>query len=134
MNHKTVLHLQALRIDTPILRRGPNQPDACGCAGLAESFPLGSGAGTAARYLNSENRMVVDLIDRSCFKANIRPVRLELFGDEHRQRSVNALAHLRLVYDYRNNVVGAYPNKGVGSKGGRWLGNCFAVEPVCGFS
>ncbi len=57
--------------------------------------------------------MVVDRRHRRGLEADLRPVRVQLLGDEHRHAGVRTLAHLGVVDDDRDGVVGPDAHEGV---------------------
>jgi hypothetical protein len=68
--------------------------------------------------------MCVLLCRRCRFDADLRPVHIELFSDQHRQPGVNALPHLRLVDDDRDDVIRRNADPLVRRKGLPFGGQC----------
>src|SRR4029077_11211634 len=63
--------------------------------------------------------------------ADLRPVGLELFREQHRQRRGHALAHLGAIHHYEHAFVGADAEPRVWGKGSRGEG-ARAVAAACG--
>ena len=79
--------------DAPFLSGGIQQHVAGGRAGFAQRIPAGPDAHAAEGSL----QRTVGGIDRSEFGANLLPIAIQLFGQQLRERSHGALAHLRFV-------------------------------------
>ena len=113
MDHVAGFRAARRRLDVPFRSRGGDQHGPRGRPGLAHAIPLGPGAGAAAGHLNAVHRVVVDRRNRGRLESDLRPVGVELLGDEHRDAGVRALAHLRVVDDDGHGVVGPDPHKGI---------------------
>src|SRR5215472_17445660 len=108
VNDKTVFCLAGVRANFPVLRRGGDEHFARGGAGLAQGQPRASDAPAAACA------EVVDLRIRWClFDVHLLPVDAQLFGENHRQRCVDTLAHLRLAKYKSDPVIGRDTHPGV---------------------
>jgi hypothetical protein len=90
-----VLGAAGRRIDLPALRGRLHQHDARRCARLAERNVHAANRGRGAGHLDADERIDVDLVvRRRMLDGDLVDVDLQLFGDQHRQRGVGALAHL----------------------------------------
>ncbi len=93
-------------------------------AGLDGAFG-GPGVASLPEQIAASERVVDEgEIGRRLLDAHLRPVSVELFGQHHRQRRVDALAHLGMRHDHRHAVVGAdaqprTEQSGVGAPGQR---------------
>ena len=67
----------------------------------------------AAGALHAERRVVIDFVGRRELSVNSLPIAFELFGGEHRERCLHALAHLRLADQDSYLVVRRDVNPGV---------------------
>ena len=64
------------------------------------------GFGGERQPLHQCRHIAVDLIDRAVLHPHARPIALELFRQEHRQRGVRALSHLGFGHHHGDRVVG----------------------------
>ena len=72
-------------------------------AGLAQRRPERADRIGVAGHLDPEDRIAVELVvRRRVLDRDLGPVRVELFGEDHRDRGVDALAHLDLRHDQRD--------------------------------
>src|SRR5262249_53156048 len=77
----------------PVLRRGGNQHRARGGAGLAQLSPARMSRARTAGILNA----VQFHVDGGLFDSDLRPVRIHLVGEYHRERGFDALPDLRTL-------------------------------------
>lgn len=92
-------HLQALgrRLDQHLPGRG---------AGLAIAVELHPGRGRATGDLHpAERRQAIHRGGRRVLDANLRPVGIQLLGDQHRQPGPDALAHFRMAEHHGDHAV-----------------------------
>ena len=70
--------------------------------------------------------MVVFGIDRGRLVPNLAPVGVKFVRQQHGQRRINALSHLRMVHDHRDVLIGADAHKRVRHKrtAEGWLRRC----------
>jgi hypothetical protein len=104
---------QAVLEDVPGLRGGGDEHRARGRAGLAQDLPHPADAVAAGGQLRAAEIRVAELrIGRRPLVLDPAPVGVELFGEEHRHRRHDALAHLELRQHDRDVVIGAnlYPD------------------------
>ena len=106
-DHEAVLHAADGGPNAPLPRGGADQHGARLRARPAELQPRIAHAGAAAGDLRAEEVVLVRIARRSEVDADAAEVHSELFGDERRQRRVDALAHLRAVAEEGDGVVGA---------------------------
>ena len=106
------------RRHAPNLRRGRDQHRARRGTGLAKPLPLGPGARAPSRDLGAVDRVIVDRVGRCGLDTDLAPIGVELFGDNHRQSGVDSLAHLGVVGDHHDRLIGVDPYEGVGLEGG----------------
>src|SRR5882762_3957865 len=84
-------------------------------ARLAHRLPVPAHRGRSAGRLHAEDRIGERLIDPGLLDPDPRPVSIQLLGDQHRDRGVHALAHLREAAHHgdvvvrRDTQIGAYP-------------------------
>ncbi len=97
-------------------------------AGLAHRRPVRPHRGGAAGGLHAEHGVVVGRVHRCLLDADQRPVGLQLFSDQHRNRGEHALAHLGRAADHRDLVVRRDAQPGVGRKGIALRGGGAAAE------
>ena len=75
--------------------------------------------------------MVVGRVHGSRLDADLRPVRLQVLGDEHGQRGEDPLSHLGLAHHDRHQVVRPDTDEGVRREGrSRGLGHGLAQRQV----
>ena len=105
---------QVAGIDFPRLRgRGDeHRPRRRAC--FAQAVPFGPRARAAAGHLDAERqRGCRPAIDRRVLGADLAPIGIELLRDEQGERGVGALAHLGMIDDDGDDVVGADAHEGV---------------------
>ena len=103
-------------VHLPGVGRGSDEHFTRRRAGLAHRFPVAAHRRGSARRLDAEDRVLVGVVRGSLLEADLRPVRLEVLGDELRDRGEYALAHLGQTDDHRDRVVGRNPEERVGLK------------------
>ena len=97
MNHLPGFCMTACRIDLPLLRGSADQYGACGRAGTAHRLPGIADRRRTAGELAAEQRVHEELFIRRRVIERDRVERhFELFGDQHRDRRIDALPHLDL--------------------------------------
>ena len=117
MHHAAARRRQLRLRHVPGLRRSRDDHVAAGCADLAQRFPVGRRRVAAAGVL----RAVLHLIEIRLLDADVFPVDVELFGDEHRQVRLHALADVRVLRHQRDDAVrGDRDERG---RGQRWIGD-----------
>ena len=90
-------------------RRGRRREHlASGGTGLAQSFPTASETKTATSAESFEIRT-----RRGLHQLDARPISFELVGQNHRERSANALTHLRFSDGQSNGPVGSYADPSI---------------------
>ena len=105
----------------PRLRRGRDEHLADRRADLAQRIPVGRRRRAAAGVLPAVLRLVeIGLLDPDAL-----PLDVELVGDDHRQRGLDALPDLRVLRDDGDDVVGVILMKALGHEGG-----CGAAVPA----
>ena len=105
MNHKPLFRAATLRINAPGLCGGRNEHYASHGAHFAESIVLRIRRRASTCHLDAVNGVVIHSRHRSRLHANLAPIRLKFFRDQHRQRSVDSLPHFGMVRDHRNQIV-----------------------------
>ena len=96
--------LGAGRPSTVGRRRGQQHRRARRAPALRRLLPLAGDARAAAGHLHAEHRVRVGRARPGAPPPSRFPVAVELLGDQHRQRRVDALAHLRLVHEDGDDV------------------------------
>ena len=111
------------RRHAPALGRRADEHRARGGAGLTELLVGIRERGAAARALRfAPEEVVVALRVRGrAFDAHLRPVRIQLFGNQRRQPGVRALAHLEVLDDDGDRVVRADAHERIGLERGAAL-------------
>ena len=114
MDHLPGLCMTGSRIDLPLLRRGTNQQHTSGGACLAHRIPCVTDRSRAAGQLTAEQRIHEELlVGRRVVERDAVERDFELFRDQHRDRRVDALAHLDLG-DHQRHLAGVVDlDKGV---------------------
>ena len=107
MIHHALLHATFRCRHIPTLRRGLEQHRPRQRPHFPVTHPFRRRRRAPARHLHSKHRMVVDRVHRRRFHAHFRPIRLQLFIQQHCQRSVDALPHLRVRRNHRDAFVRA---------------------------
>ena len=92
-------------IHVPLLRCGSDQHAARGRTGFAVLLEGGPYAGAPACNLHTEDGMVVLRVDGRGFEPDFVPVRIEFFGKQHRQCSIDTLAHFRVIDDDGDSII-----------------------------
>ena len=101
----------------PALGCGLHEHRARRRSGLAQRLHERAHAGAAAGALQVERRVLVCLAHRRHLDPDLVPVALQLLGQDHRQRSVYALTHLRLGQHEGHRVIGGDSDPGVEHRG-----------------
>ena len=102
--------------DRPGLRgSGDEKLTACGTH-AAQGIPVDGSSGAPAGALRS----VKGFVQISLLNANILPIDVQFFRNEHRERSLDALADFGILGRDGNQTVGMDVNKGHGRKGLVW--------------
>ena len=111
------LHGDFLRRGFPALRGGLHQQRTRHGAHAAHLLiGFGHRAGTAGA-LESEAQVFVDMgVHRRGDDPHLRPVGIELFGNQRRHAGIDPLAHFGVFTDDGDDAVGADLNEGVGIK------------------
>ena len=104
-HHRAVLGAQLVDGNLQSRGRRLQQHGPRGGAGLPVAVELGPSGGRAAGTLHAEYRTGVGLVRRTVFDADLRPVGIQFFGDQHRQRGPDALAHLGMRELHGDGVV-----------------------------
>ncbi len=86
----------------PLCGGGGQHQGTTGGADAAHRLPVAGRRGRTARRLLA----VASAIDRGGFDAHLTPIDVELLGDQHRQRGLDALADLRIARHQRHRIVG----------------------------
>ena len=133
---RDVQHLAALRptgcgINIPALCCRRDEHRSCRRASLAHRLPRRAYRVRVARCLDAaQQRIAVKLfVGRSVLHPHLFQVHLQLFGDQHRDGGIGALAHLDIGHGQDDLPVALDANEGVGHEalgGGR-----FGIS-VCG--
>ena len=93
------------RLHIPFLRGRGDQQCARRRAGLAQLTERFPGAGRATGHLHAECGVRVGRRRRRVFDVNLVPVAIEFVGNDHRQRGPDALPHLRMLEQDRDDIV-----------------------------
>ena len=104
-------------VDAPRLPRRGHEHLARRRARLAERRVGRADAGAAARPLHAEHGVDVRLVRGREVDADLRPVGLELLGEQHRQGRRDALTHLGAVHHHEHTLVGIDAQPRVGCEG-----------------
>ena len=97
VDHLPGLRVAARRIDLPLLRGRVDQHDARGGAGAAHRLPRKADRRRTAGELAAEQRVHEEFfVGRRVIERDRVERHFELFGDQHRDRRIDALAHLDL--------------------------------------
>ena len=112
----------------PFLRSRGDQHGARGGARLPQLLVgIGErGAAAGALRLAPEQVVVAARVGGRALDPDLRPVGVELLGDQRRQPGVGALPHLEVLHDHGDGVVGADPDKCVGRESILRLGKYFS--------
>ncbi len=114
-----MLHYAALDRDLgcghiPFRGRRGDQHGARGGAGLAQLVPGIRHGGAAAGALDLAEQEIVVAAGRRGFGAHLRPIGVELLGDDGGEPGIGALPHLDMLDHDRHAVVGRDAHEGVG--------------------
>ena len=105
----------ACRVDLPLSGGSVDQHGAGAGAGLAQRFPKNAERGRASCRLDAESGIRVQLlVSRGMLKNDRRKIRVQFFGQYHRDRGVDALSHLDLRHDERRLSGAIDADEGVG--------------------
>ncbi|MNL10374.1 hypothetical protein D3C87_1311720 [compost metagenome] len=106
------------RRDVETLGRRVDQHQARRRAGLAIAVELHPGRGRAAGDLHpaKARQAVIGGRSRGMLDADLRPVGVQFFGNQHGQPGPDALAHFRVAEQHGDAVVVANTQEGVGCK------------------
>src|SRR5260221_11602947 len=111
MNDGTILGFASREWDAPFQGGGADQHFAGGGSRLPHRIPSSTHTATASGALIAEELAGARLFDR-----DLLPVSLEFLGEDHRERGVHALSHLR-TRNYDGDLsVGCDLQISVGSK------------------
>ena len=116
VKHFTALRAAGRRIDIPALCRRRHEHGSRGRAGLAQGLPRRAYRVRVASCLHAgQQGIAVELfVGRSMFQLHLRQVHLQLFGDQHRDGGIGALAHLDIGHGQDNPPVAFDADEGVG--------------------
>jgi hypothetical protein len=115
VKHFTALRAAGRRIDIPALRRRRHEHGPRGRTGLAQGLPRGAYRVRVAGCLHSQQRIGVELfVGRSMLQPHLFQVHLQLFGDQHRDGGIGALAHLDIGHGQDDLPVASDADEGVG--------------------
>ena len=103
------------RIDVPPLGRRRHQHPPRDRTGLAQRLPRRADRGRAAGRLNAgQQRIPVELrVGRRMFQPHLFEIDFELFGDQHRDGRIGALAHLDIGHRQDDLPVGFDADEGI---------------------
>ena len=108
--HDAAVFSRALALaDVPVFRRGGDQHRPRSRAGTAQLIPVRRNRARAAGELPPVERC----IDLRLLDAHFGPIRVQLFRDDHREGSLDALADLRVLGIDENAAVGCDAQIGV---------------------
>ncbi len=114
-----LLHLDLVGRHLPGVDGGLHEHGAGGGAGLAQLVPAVVHGGRAAGSLHAEGEIGVELgVGRRELETHLRPVGVELLGDDGGEPGGVALPHVEVLDDHRHGIVGRDPHKGVGLRRG----------------
>ena len=116
VNDVAVISPTSPRGNIPRCSSSSFQHDSCRRSCRTQLFPCRPDAGAAAGALNPPLGMIICRINRCRFYADFLPVKLQLFGNEHGKRGVNALPHFRLIDNDGYTIIGADTDKSIGRK------------------
>ena len=116
VKHFTALRAAGRRIDIPALCRRRHEHGSRDRAGLAQGLPRRAYRVRVAGCLQSADQGVaVELfVGRSVLQPHLFQVHLQLFGDQHRDGGIGALAHLDIGHGQDNLPVASDADEGVG--------------------
>ena len=114
MMDNAALDRQARRRHIPFRCGSGNQHGPRRGARLAQLHPGISHSGTAAGPLHAESEIGVFAgVGRRGFDAYLRPIGIELLGDDRREAGIGALAHFKVLGDHRHAIVRRDPQERV---------------------
>jgi hypothetical protein len=116
----------------PALRGRRHEHGARGGAGAAELLPrIGHGVAAAGALRGSPGEVVVaGDVGRRRLDADLRPVGVELLGEQRREAGMGALAQLDVLGDEGDGVVGRDAHEGVGREHPRRRGIALGERPI----
>ena len=115
VKHFAALRAAGRRIDIPALCRRRDQHGSRGRAGLAQRLPRPAYRVRVAGCLHAQQGIGVELfVGRSMLQPHLFQVHLQLFGDQHRDGGIGALAHLDIGHGQDDLSVAADADEGVG--------------------
>ena len=114
MRDDTARRAQLALCDIPLLRRRCQHEEPAARSHQAHVLVVGGDRAAATLDLRAVLRIQVGLLD-----LDLRPVDVELVGDDHRQRGLDALSSLGILRDDREGVVGVDRDVGVWRERGR---------------
>jgi hypothetical protein len=102
VRHLALRRRAACRFDLPLSRRGLNQHGTRARSSLAQRHPERADRVGIAGHLQAEGRIAIELVvRRGVLQRHLREIGVELFGEDHRNRRIDALAHLDLRHHQR---------------------------------
>src|ERR1700730_6484120 len=115
MSDDALLDGDALGIDVPLLGGRSDETGSRLRARIAKLLPrIGHGARAAGALHRTKREVRVLLVIGRCrFDADLRPVRIELVGQNRCDPRIGALPELDVLADYGDGVVGRDPQKGI---------------------
>ena len=115
MRDDAAVHDDLGRGDAPLLRGGLDQHRARRRPGATKLLPgIGQARAAARRLHRTELQIVVARgVRRRGLDLHLRPVRVELLGQDDREARVASLAHLEMLADDRHRVVRRDPHERV---------------------
>ena len=132
---EAVLGPQLGRGRLPLVRSGADEHRSRHRSGGAVAVELGPRAGRPAGHLHPERRVRVDRSGRRMLDADLRPVAVQLFGDEHGKARPDSLAHLGMREEHGDRIVRRHahqPRAGgrhVESRDGRRISSILLRKP-----
>ena len=117
-DHRAVFGPTGAGAHLPALRGRLHQHLAGARSGGRQAVPLAPDAAAAAGDHHAEGGVVVGRSDRRGLDPDLAPVAVEFLRDQHRERGVHPLSHLRLADDDRGAAVARNAQEGVGGEGG----------------
>ena len=117
MNDHAFFRVAGCRIDIPAFRRRGDEHGPRDRTGLAQRLPCPAYRVRIAGGLHPEQRIDIELlIGWSVLELHLLEVDLELFGDQHRDRSVCALAHFDVRHGQNDLSITVMLTKALGAK------------------
>ena len=125
MSHLAASRRTTRRIDLPLRRGGLHQHGARGRPRNAQRLPERTDGIGIARDLNTKNWIGVQLVVGRCvLEHDLSEIRIELFGQNHCHRGIDALAHLDLRHDQRRLAGMIDADEGIGCKLAQTIVRC----------